>query len=52
MLKNRGFKSREINLSEVNEEQSDFDVKFVAFSVHDVHLQMKCIKKNIHCKYV
>lgn len=37
MFKTRGFKSREIRLSQVKEEQSDFDVKFVAFSVHDVH---------------
>lgn len=50
MFKNRGFKSREISLSEINEEQSDFDVKFVALSVHDAH-EMH-FKKFIHCKYV
>lgn len=37
MFKNRGFKSREIKVSQVNEEQSDYNAKCVSFSVHDVH---------------
>lgn len=31
MFKNTGFKSRQINLSQVNEERSDFDFDDVAF---------------------